>query len=121
MKIASLIITYLVGLLFVLSAVIYFFHLVEMPVIPGDAGTFGTILNSSGYMIIIKILEISIGAMLLVNFKRQLAWLLLLPINVNIAIFEVLLSKQPSIGIALLVLNFFMIYVNREHYKGLVS
>ncbi len=75
---------------------------------------------SGGYMAVVKVLEIIFAIMLFANFKRPLVWLLLLPIVVNILLFEVFIAKQPGIGVVLLFLNFFMIYVNRNSYKGLI-
>lgn len=122
MKIAGLIITYLTGLVFVVFGFNHFLNFIPMPEMPaGDMTTWASIMHSSGYMTVVKVLEILIGLMLLVNFKRPLAWLLILPINVNIVIFEVLLAHAPGLGILLLLLNFFMIYANREQYKGLVA
>lgn len=122
MKIAGLIITYLTGLAFVIFGINHFLPFIPMPEMPtGDMTTWANIMHSSGYMTVVKIMEIIFGVMLLVNFKRPLAWLLLLPINVNIVIFEVLLAKMPGIGCLFLLLNFFMIYVNRESYKGLIN
>lgn len=120
MKIASLIITYLVGLVFVVFGSNHFFHFIPMPPMTGDSGTWAGILVSSGYMTVVKIFEVVGGLMLLSNFKRPLAWLILLPIIVNIVLFEVCIAKAPGMGIALLVLNFFMLYVNRDSYKGII-
>ncbi|AFK01634.1 hypothetical protein Emtol_0480 [Emticicia oligotrophica DSM 17448] len=120
MKIVNLIITYLVGLVFFVFGIEHFVHLLPKPEMTGDAATWAGILMSSGYMTVVKILEIAFGAMLLANFKRPLAWLLLLPIVVNIALFEVFIAKTPGIGIALLLMNSYMVYSNRETYKGLI-
>lgn len=121
MKIVSLIITYLMGLLFFVFGLDYFLHFMPKPTMEGDIKVWADIMQKSNYMLIIKVFEVLIGAMLLINLKRPLAWLLILPIIVNITLFELLIAKQPGIGIALLLLNFFMIYVHREHYKGIVS
>lgn len=59
--------------------------------------------------------------MLLINFKRPLAWLLLLPIIVGIAMSETFIFKTPGIGLVLLILNFFMIYVHREKYASIIQ
>ncbi len=119
MKIANLIISSLVGLLFVVFGVNHFFNFIPMPPMSGDTGTWIGILVTSKFMTIVKIMEIVFGLMLLVNFKRALAWFLILPIIVCIAMFEVLIAKQPGIGLVLLAINFFMIYMNRESYKGM--
>ena len=120
MKIAGLIITYLVGLVFFVFGIDHFFHFFPMPAMTGDAGTWVGILATSHFLTVVKILEILCGIMLLANFKRPLAWLLLLPVIVCIALFEVLIAKTPGIGIALLVLNLFMVYVHREKYQTLL-
>lgn len=120
MKIASLIITYLIGLVFVVFGANHFFHFIPTPPMTGDAGTWAGIMMSSGYMTVVKIFEITVGILLLANYKRPLAWLLLLPIVANIAMFEVFIVKTPGLGLLILALNFFMIYVNRDSYKGLI-
>jgi uncharacterized membrane protein YphA (DoxX/SURF4 family) len=121
MRIATLIITYLVGLVFFVFGLNYFINFMPVPPMEGDVKVFSELLHNTHYMVVVKILEILFGAMLLLNFKRPLAWLLLLPIIVNIVLFEVLIAKQPGLGIGLLLINFFMIYVHREKYKGLVN
>jgi hypothetical protein len=120
MKIAKLIITYLVGFVFFVFGGMFFLHM-PMPAMPGDAGVWAGIMVSSGYMAVVKVLEVVIGAMLLLNFKRTLAWLLLLPIVVNIALFEVCLAKAPGLGIVLVLLNLFMVYANKESYQGILK
>lgn len=92
-----------------------------MPAMTGDAGTWAGIMDSSHFLLIVKIMEIIFGLMLLINFKRPLAWLLLLPIIVGIAMSETLIFKSPGIGLVLLALNFFMIYVHREKYASIFN
>ncbi|TAE65736.1 MAG: hypothetical protein EAZ85_16365, partial [Bacteroidetes bacterium] len=65
----------------------------------GDALIFMGILAKSGYMTIVKLIEIPSAILLLANYKRPLAWLLLFPITCNILIFEVLLAHKPTIGV----------------------
>jgi len=120
MKILNNVITYLIGALFLFAGGVYFLNL-PVPAIPGDTGIWVKVMMSSGYMTVVKILEVVFGAMLLFNFKRPLAWLLLLPIVVNIVLTEVLIMKMPGIGLVIIVLNLYMIYVNRSHYKGVLK
>jgi len=119
MKIANLIITYLVGIIYFVFGFNFFLHFIPLPPMEGDAGVFMGILAKSGYMTIVKFIEIPSAILLLVNYKRPLAWLLLYPITCNILIFEVLLAHKPTIGVVLFVLNSYMIYANKEHYKGI--
>ena len=121
MKIAGLIITYLMGVVFFVFGIMYFLHMLPHPPMSGDMSTYAELMERTGYMKVVKVLEIIFGGMLLINFKRPLAWLLLLPIVVNIFLFEVLIAKAPGLGAVLLILNFFMVYMNRESYKGLIA
>ena len=121
MRIAQLIITYLVGIVFFVFGLNYFLNFIPTPPLEGDVKLFSELMMNSKYMLVVKVLEILIGVMLLINFKRPLAWLLILPIIVNISLFEVCIAKQPGIGIILLILNFFMIYTHRVKYATLIS
>ncbi len=121
MKLAVTIITYLVGFIFFASGIAYLFHLAPMPAMTGDPATFGTLLATSGYMTFIKILETAIGLMLLIGFHRPLALLLLAPIVVNIALFEIFLAHKPGIGLLLVLLTGFLIYAHRSRYMPIVA
>ncbi len=121
MKIATTVITYLVGLVYLVFGSNYFINFIPMPPMEGDTGAYMGLLFNSKYLLFVKLLEI-IGAILLVaNFKRALGVLILLPITVNILMFEVLIAKQPGLGILLLILNLFLVYANREKLKGIWS
>ncbi len=119
MKIASNSITYLVAFIFLVIGADYFFNYIPKPPLEGNIEKYMGLM-SGGYMAVVKALEIIFAIMLFANFKRQLTWLLLLPIVVNILMFEVFIAKQPGLGVVLLALNFFMIYVNRDSYKGII-
>lgn len=121
MRIATLIITYLIGLMFFVFGLNFFLNFMPMPPLEGDVKVYNELMFKTHYMAVVKVLEILFGAMLLLNIKRPLAWLLLLPIVVNIVLFEVLIARQPGLGIVLLLLNAFMIYAHREKYKSINS
>jgi putative oxidoreductase len=122
MKIVNLILTYLVAVVFlVLGVGNYFFEFMKQPPPPtADAGTFGMLLFTTKYMLVVKIFELIAGLMLALNFRRALGWAILLPIVINIFLFEVLLAHQPGIGLALLIINLYMIlYVHKEKFRPL--
>ncbi len=124
MKYVNLGLTYLVAVLFVvLGAGNYFFHFMPEPPPPTpDAGTFASLLVASHYMLVVKILELIGGALLLYKGTRALGWAVLLPIIVNIVLFEVCLAKLPGIGIALLLINLYMIvFVHRKNFSGIIK
>lgn len=119
MKIVNIIITYLVGLIYFVFGLNFFLNFIPIPPMEGDALVFMGVLAKSGYMTVVKLIEIPSAILLLVNYKRPLAWLLLLPITCNILIFEVLLAHKPAIGVVIFILNAYMIYANKAHYKGI--
>jgi putative oxidoreductase len=87
----------------------------------GDMATFMQLFGSTGYMTVIKVLEVAIGLLLLLPKTRALALLLIAPITVNILLFEVCISKAPGIGVALVLINAIGIYLNREKYWGILA
>lgn len=121
MKIVNLIITYLIAALFLFGGVSYFF--MKPPALPpGDAGVFLTLLAASKYMVVVKIFELIGGLMLALNFRRALGWAILLPVVINIVLFEVLLAHTPGLGIVLLIINLYMIlYVHKEKFRPLLQ
>jgi putative oxidoreductase len=121
MKIATLILNVLVGLAFTIFGLNGFLNFIPMPEMTGDPATFIGVLASTGFLKVVKALEVIFGAMILANFQRPLAYLLLMPIAVVIAMFEIFIAKQPGIGILLTALIGFLIYANREKYLSIVA
>lgn len=121
MKIAKQIPAILLALVFVVFGIAYFLKLMPTPELQGDMLAFMNLFGSSGYMTIIKVLEVAIGLLLLLPKTRALALLLIAPITVNILLFEVCIAKAPGIGIALVVVNAIGIYLNRDKYWGILA
>jgi putative oxidoreductase len=121
MKVAKHIPAYLLAIVFIVFGANFFINFMPMPPLTGDTLTFMNLFGGSGYMALIKILEIGFGVLLILSKTRALGLLLVLPIVVNILCFEVFIAKQPGIGIALLIINIIGIYFNREKYKGIIG
>jgi putative oxidoreductase len=119
MNIAGKIAQYLLGLIFVVFGLNYFLHFIPMPPMEGVPGQYMGILYTSKYLLFVKILEIVAGLMLLAGFKRALAWALILPVTVNILMFEVLIVGQPGMGLLLLALNALGVWADRERFAPL--
>jgi putative oxidoreductase len=109
----------LLGLIFVVFGAIYFLNL-PMPAMTGMAAAFAGILVTTGYMTVVKVLEVVIGIMLFVPKTRKLALILIAPIAFNIFLFDVLISKSFGLGIILLILIAIGIYQNRASYMTIV-
>ena len=123
MKIVNLVLTYVVAAMFiVLGAGNYFFHFMpDPPMTEPSASWIGT-MHTTHFLLVVKILELIGGLMLAFNFRRALGWAILLPIIVNIAMFEVFITKAPGIGIALLLINlYFILFVYKDKFKGIWS
>lgn len=94
---------------------------IPLPEMPDDAAKFMTSLSTTGYVLkIVGILEIMIGAMLLLKKWVAFALILLAPISINILLFHLFLDVS-GIGGALLVtiLNGMLIYKHWQQYKSL--
>jgi putative oxidoreductase len=121
MKIAKQIPAILLGLVYAVFGMAYFLKLIPTPEMQGDMATFMSLFGSSGYMTVVKVLEVAIGLLLLLPKTRAMALLLIAPISVNILLFELCIAKQPGIGIALVAINAIGIYLNREKYWGILA
>ncbi len=123
MKIVNLVLTYLVAALFViLGAGNYFFHFIPNPSMTEPSASWIGTMHTTHYLLVVKILELIGGLLLGLNIKRALGWAILLPIIVNIAMFEVFIAKTPGMGIVLLLINlYFILYVYKDKFKGIWS
>ncbi len=92
-----------------------------MPTMEGDAMAFMTLLSDSGYMAVIKVLEVVIAIMLLAQFKKELAYILVAPIIVNIMLFDFFIMGMPGMGVVLFAIDAFLIYAHRDKYMSIIS
>ena len=118
MKYATMVARVLLGLLFVFSGANYFLHLTPMPTegMPTDAQGYLAILGASGYMTAVKVCEILGGALLIVGKFVPLGVTILMPVIVNVLLFEVCLLGAPGIAAVLLLVNIFLVYAYRSHF-----
>jgi putative oxidoreductase len=121
MKYAILAANILVGLVFTVFGLNFFFGFMPMPPMEGDMGTFAGVLASTGFLKAVKVLEVAFGVMILANFQRPLAYILLAPIVVGILFTEIFVMKQPGIAVVLTALLGFLIYSNRERYMSMLN
>lgn len=95
---AVLVVRVFLGLLFFVFGLNGFFHFMPAPPPPeGPAGAYMVGLAATGYFIpLLKTVETVSGALLLVGAWVPLALVLLAPIVVHIALFNVLLAPTPE-------------------------
>lgn len=121
MQIAKQIPAYLLAFVFVVFGIAFFLKLMPQPEMTGDQATFMALMGPTGYMTFIKVCEVVFGLLLILPKTRAIGLILIAPIIVNILLFEVLIAKQPGIGVALLFLNILAIYFNKERYSSLLA
>ncbi|MBK8397161.1 MAG: DoxX family protein [Leptospiraceae bacterium] len=117
-----MIVRYLMGLIFFVFGLNGFLHFID-PGLKGAPLDFIMTLVNSGYlMTLIKITEIIVGVMLLANLYVPLALVMIAPISLNIFLFHAFLEPQGlPVGIALVVFNVYLGYVNRSAYAGMLK
>lgn len=113
----------LVGLPFVVFGLQHFLNFLSMspPPLPEQALTFAGILVTSGYMNVVKALEVIGGALVLSGRLVPLGLVLVTPVAVNIALFDILLVGQPALGVVLTGLCFFLVWAYRSHFAGVFA
>ncbi len=121
MKILSQMPAYLLALVFIVFGANFFINFMPMPPMAGDPLTFMNLFGPTGYMRIIKILEIVGGLLLLSNRTRPMGLCIITPIAINILLFEFLIAKQPGIGIIITLLCIAAIYMDRKRFAGIIA
>jgi len=121
MKIATIIVRVLMGLMFLFASITFLFHLFPQPPLSGNLKIFMDGIVASGYlMTLVKIIELICGALFLTGFFVPLATVVIFPIVVNIVCVHFFLDQKGlPIALAILAANLFLAYANRKHYKGL--
>lgn len=125
MKIATIIIRILLGLLYTFAAVSYFFHFGEQPAMEGNAKLFMDGIMASGYLMpLAKITELVCGLALIVGLFAPLATVIIFPVTLNILLIQVFTMHSTSgavTGTIMLAFNLFLAYAYREKYKPMLT
>jgi putative oxidoreductase len=121
MKIVKPIPAYLLGLIYFVFGLNFWLKFIPMPPMSGDPATYFGVMYTSGYLTIVKVLEVGIAVLLFVPKTRALAYLLIAPITINILLYEILIAKQPGIAVGMLLINAIGIYFNKEKYLSIIK
>lgn len=121
MNTVDTIITYVFAIIYLIFGLNYFLNFLPMPPLEGNALTYFTLLGSTGYMTAVKVLELVVAVMLLLNIKRPLAWLIILPVSVNILMYDVFIVGIPTMGVLMVALNGYMVYRLRSRYACIIK
>ena len=121
MKTLEKITHYLFAIIYLVFGLNFFLDFLPMPKLEGNALAYFTVLGSTGYMTAVKILELVVAAMLLFNVKKALAYLVILPVSVNILMYDVFIVGIPTMGLLMVILNLFLVYRQRSSYACLLK
>ena len=123
MKIITIIVRTLIGLLLLFASITYFFNLIPQPEVTGSFKTFQEGIKASVYLMpLAKTLELVCGLAYVSGKFMKLANILLVPVSLNILFINIFLAPEGTpIALFLLVGNLFMIYKDWDSYKGLFA
>lgn len=121
MKIATVVVRWMMGLLFLFASITYLFKLITPPLATGELKTFNDGLAASVYLMpVVKVVELLCGALFVSGKFVPLATILIAPIIVNIFLVNVFLAPEGlPFGIFLVFANAFVAWQHRESYKPL--
>jgi putative oxidoreductase len=114
----------LLGLIFFVFGLNFFFHFIPQgPAPTGTAGAFLGGLFQSGYLFpLIKVIEVISGALLLFGRYIPLVLVVLMPISINILLFHTILEPggMPiTISLLIIICQLYLAWVYRNYYTQL--
>jgi putative oxidoreductase len=120
-----LVLRVIVGLVFIVFGLNYFLNFMPPPPPPvtEEAKSFMAAIYPTKYLMVVKILEIVGGVLLLTGRLAPLGLTILVPITVNIALWDALLVKYaiPPIGTILLAMQVVLLIAYRKYFACVVS
>ena len=121
MKVLTLIVRLLLGLVFAVFGSNAFLHFLPMPPMSGHAGDFIGSMAATGYLQFIAAAQVIGGLLLLVGRFVPLGLLLLGPIVVNIVLYHLCMDRS-GMPIALVVsaLSLFLLWRHRDAFAGVL-
>lgn len=123
MKIATIIIRTLIGLLLLFASISYFLHLMPEPEVTGNFKAFNVGLIASTYIMpLAKSIELICGIAFVTGRYVTLANILILPITINILFINYFMTPEnlPIAGLLFLG-NLFLIYRYWDNYRSVFT
>jgi uncharacterized membrane protein YphA (DoxX/SURF4 family) len=113
----------LLGLVFTIFGLNFFFHFIPQPPAPPAAGAFAGALFASGYLFpLLKVCEVACGVALLAGRFVPLALAVLAPIVVNILFFHAFLHPAGLVlPLLVLALELFLAFCYRDAYRPMLQ
>ncbi|GIV57353.1 MAG: hypothetical protein KatS3mg042_0266 [Rhodothermaceae bacterium] len=114
---------YVLGLMLVVFGLNGFLQFLPMPTPPEAAGRFLGAMIETGYLLpLVKLVELTVGVLLLANRFVPLALVLLAPVSVNIIAFHLFLDPAGiAAGAVVFVLNVFLLFAYKPVYEPMLQ
>lgn len=121
MRITTIIIRVMLGLLFLYTSTSFFFHFAPEPATTGEFKAFQIGLVASTYLLpLAKTIELLCALSFLSGKYMTLANIVILPVTLNILLINYFLTPENlPIAIFVFVGNIFLIFSHWKNYKGL--
>ncbi len=110
----------LLAFLFLFGGLNFFFHFVPDPAMTGKPLDFMVLFGGTGYMTVIKVLEVLGGLLILFPAHRAKALLIIGPIAVNILLFEIYIAGAVGVGAVLILLVLAQAFIDQDKFKALI-
>jgi uncharacterized membrane protein YphA (DoxX/SURF4 family) len=123
MKIATIIVRMLMGLMFLFASIVVLFHLMPQPPMKGNAKLFMDGIMATGYfMTLLKMTELVCGLAFVIGRFVPLATVVIFPITLNILFYHAFVAPEGlPVAIPLMLGNLFLAYACRRNYQTLVA
>jgi len=121
MKIATLIVRILIGVLLLFASISYFFQLFPEPPLAGNMKIFNNGIKASMYLMpMVKIVELLCGLSFIIGKFNRITFIILMPISINILFTHIFLAPEGiAIATFLFLGNVFPLFTKWDSYKGL--
>jgi hypothetical protein len=124
MNIITTIARVLLGLIFVVFGLNFWFNFIAMPQAPAGSppALFFAAIYPTGFLAVVKVIEVVGGALLLSGRFATLGLTLVGPVVVNIVRFDIFLAGAVNpLGAAVAVFSLIVLYGKRENFAGLLK
>ena len=121
MKITTLIVRILIGILLLFASISYFFQLFPEPPLAGNMKIFNDGIKASIYLMpMVKIVELLCGLSFIIGKFNRITFIILMPISINILFTHIFLAPEGiAVATFLFLGNVFLLFTKWDSYKGL--
>ncbi len=109
----------MLGGVFLIFGLNYFIQFIEPPY-NLDSDFIHGLYSTQYFMPLLKVVEISMGLLLILGYYLPLALIMLMPVNLNIFLFNLLIDPSSlPLSIVMMIAHIYLAWVYRSYYKDL--